>query len=110
VVHPSTPPSSGGNSTGTNPDVGVVITTNVKWTFAHAINQDDVDLTRFTVTKASDDSVVTGTVTIDDTKKIVTFIPIDIAPSTNYTATASAVRLLDGSGSTTPINVNFTTL
>lgn len=121
VLHPSTPPSSGGSSTGipgvvggtvtdTNSDVGVVITTNIKWTFAHAINQDDVTLTNFTVKKASDNSVVNGTVTIDDTEKIVTFIPIDIAASTEYTAIANAVRLLDGSGSTTPISVNFTTI
>jgi len=69
-----------------------------------------VDLIHFTVTKTSDGDVVTGTVTIDDTKKIVTFIPIDVTANTEYIATANAVRLLDGSGSTTPMSVDFTTL
>lgn len=121
MVHPSNPPSNGGGTTGiggvvggtvtnNNSDVGVEITMNVKWTFAHAINQDDVTLTNFTVKKVSDNSIVNGTVTIDDTKKIVTFIPIDIEASTEYTASADAVRLLDGSGTTIPISVNFTTI
>lgn len=120
-LHPNEPPISGGGTTGisgvvggtvtnNNSDVGVSITTNIKWTFAHAIDQDDVDLIHFTVTKTSDGDVVTGTVTIDDTKKIVTFIPIDVTANTEYIATANAVRLLDGSGSTTPMSVDFTTL
>jgi hypothetical protein len=116
---PITPPSTGGQSMGgvvggkvtdTNTDVGVEITTNIKWTFVKAINQDDVDTSHFLVKKKSDGSLVSGNVTIDSTKKIVTFVPISIEKSVTYTAEAKAVDLLDGSGTTTPISVDFTTI
>ncbi|BCZ46938.1 hypothetical protein psyc5s11_30050 [Clostridium gelidum] len=120
-LHPSTPPADGGSVSGipgvvggtvtdSNSDVGVSITTNIKWTFAKAINQDEVEHTNFMVTKVSDSSAVEGTLTIDDTKKIVTFIPNGIATNTTYAAIAEPVLLLDGSGSTTAISVKFTTL
>lgn len=100
----------GGTVTNNNSDVGVSISTNVTWTFAHAINQDEVTADNFTVHKTSDGSIATGSLTIDNTKKIVTFIPNSIESGTTYTAEAKAVDLLDGSGTTTAISVNFTTL
>lgn len=100
----------GGTVTNNNSDVGVSISTNVTWTFAYAINQDEVTLDNFTVYRTSDGSITSGNLTIDDTKKIVTFIPISIESGTTYTAEAKAVDLLDGSGITTAISVNFTTL
>lgn len=100
----------GGTVTDSNKDVGVEITSNVKWTFMEPINQDDVTSTNFIVKKKSDESVVNGNVTIDETKKIVTFIPTSIEKATIYVAEAKAVNLLDGSGTTTPISVEFTTI
>ncbi|EKQ52754.1 MULTISPECIES: Ig-like domain-containing protein [unclassified Clostridium] len=118
-VTPITPPSSGnqtmggvvgGTVTNSNPDVGVEITTNIKWTFVKEINQDEVDNIHFVVKKKADGTIVDGNVTIDNTKKIVTFIPISIERSVTYTAEAKAIALLDGSGTTTPISVDFTTI
>lgn len=117
-VTPITPPSSGtgmvgvigGTVTDSNPTVGVSITSNIKWTFINAIDQDDVDLISFVVKKKSDGSLVAGNVTIDGTKKIVTFVPTSIESGVTYTAEAKAVDLLDGSGTTTPISVDFKTL
>lgn len=109
---PTTPEMKvdGGTVTNSNEDVNVEITSNVKWTFGKAINQDDVTANNFVVKKKSDGSVVNGNVTIDDTKKIVTFIPISIEEFVTYIAEAKAVNLLDGSGTTTPISVEFTTI
>ncbi|PRR77693.1 hypothetical protein CLLI_22570 [Clostridium liquoris] len=109
---PTTPEMKvdGGTVTNSNEDVSVEITSNVKWTFGKAINQDDVTANNFVVKKKSDGSVVNGNVTIDDTKKIVTFIPISIEEFVTYIAEAKAVNLLDGSGTTTPISVEFTTI
>jgi hypothetical protein len=100
----------GGTVTNNNTDVGVSISTNVTWTFAHAINQDDVTSDNFKVYRTSDNSIVSGNLTIDDTKKIVTFIPTSIESGIAYTAEAKAVDLLDGSATTTALTVNFTTL
>ncbi|WP_142415406.1 Ig-like domain-containing protein [Hathewaya massiliensis] len=100
----------GGEVTETNSDVTVKVTTNVKWTFAKQINQDDVTATNFIVKKKSDGSTVKGSVTIDDTKKVVTFVPTGVEKGTTYTAEAKAVNLLDASGKTTPISVEFTTI
>jgi len=118
-VTPITPPSSGGSTMGgvvggtvtnSNPDVGVEITTNIKWTFVKEINQDEIDNLHFLVKKKSDGSIVNGNVTIDSTKKIVTFVPISIERNVTYTAEVKAVDLLDGSGTNTPISVDFTTI
>lgn len=100
----------GDKVTQNNADVGVEITSNVKWTFAKAINQDDVTAANFIVKKKSDGSKVNGNVTIDSTKKIVTFVPSSIEKATTYIAEVKAVNLLDGSGTTTPISVEFTTI
>ena len=100
----------GGSVTDGNSDVGVLITTNIKWTFTNAIDPDSVDSTHFIITKVSDGSVVAGSLTIDGTGKIVTFVPNDIEASTEYNAAATAIALLSGTGTTTPISVSFTTL
>ncbi|MBM7869300.1 hypothetical protein JOC70_000769 [Clostridium pascui] len=100
----------GGTVTDSNSDVSVSITSNIKWTFTNAINQDDVNSINFAVTKKSDGSMVSGDVTIDISKKIVTFVPTSIGIGITYIAEAKAVNLLDGSGTTTPISVEFTTI
>ncbi|APC41058.1 Ig-like domain-containing protein [Clostridium estertheticum] len=100
----------GGTVTQSNSDVGVTVTSNVKWTFVKAINQDDVTAGNFVVKKKSDSTVVTGNVTIDSTKKIVTFIPTSVEKGVVYIAEAKAVNLLDASGTTTAILVEFTTM
>lgn len=100
----------GGSVTDTNSDVGVEITVNIKWTFTNAIDPEDVDALHFIVTKVSDGSVITGSLTIDGTNKIVTFIPDGVEASTTYNATATAVDLLSGTGTTSPISVDFTTI
>lgn len=106
VPTPPTPISPNG----TTPGVTVGSDCKVTWTFVNAINQDDVTATNFIIKNKSDGTVVTGHVTIDSTKKIVTFIPVSIASGVTYTAEAKAVNLLDGSGTTTPISVDFTTV
>jgi len=95
---------------GTNPSVGVEITVNIKWTFTNEIDPDDVDTSHFIVTKVSDGSVINGSLTIDGTNKIVTFVPDGVEAATTYNATATAVDLLSGTGTTSPISVNFTTI
>jgi hypothetical protein len=100
----------GGTVTDSNSDVGIVVGANIKWTFVNAIDQDEVTSSNFVVKRTSDNSIVDGNLTIDSTKKIVTFIPTGIESGVTYTAEALAVNLLDGSGSTTPISVDFTTL
>lgn len=100
----------GGTVTDSNTDVSVNITSNIKWIFTNAINQDDVTKTNFVVTKKSDGVVIDGNVTIDATKKIVTFVPTSIENGVTYIAEVKAVNLLDGTGTTTPISVEFTTI
>jgi hypothetical protein len=100
----------GGTVTSNNSSVGVSITTNIKWTFTNAINQDDVTAANFFVKKQVDNSLVPGSLTIDTTKTIVTFIPSSIQMGTTYVAEALAVQLLDGSGTTTALSTEFTTV
>jgi hypothetical protein len=100
----------GGTVTSNNSSVGVSITTNIKWTFTNAINQDDVTAANFFVKKQVDNSLVPGSLTIDTTKTIVTFIPSSIQMGTTYVAEALAVQLLDGSGTTTALSTEFSTV
>jgi hypothetical protein len=100
----------GNTVTSNNSDVAVSVTINIKWTYTNAINPDDVTTTHFVITKKSTGAVVAGTLTIDDTHKIVTFVPTGVEANTTYTVTATAVDLLDASGTTTPITVDFTTI
>ena len=100
----------GGTVTQSNATVGVEIIKNIKWTFTDAIDPDDVDTAHFIITKVSDGSIVAGSLTIDGTNKIVTFVPNGVEAATEYSATATAIDLLSGTGTTTPITVYFTTL
>jgi len=100
----------GGTVEDTNTDVGVEITNRVVWTFTEAINQDDVTKTNFSVKRKSDNSLVDGNVTIDTTKKIITFIPNSLAIDTTYIAEAKAVNKLDESGTTTALSTEFKTV
>lgn len=110
---PSLPPMTGvegGSVNGGNSTVDVVITTNVKWTFKNAIDPEDVNSDHFIVTKVSDGSIVPGSLTINTTNTVVTFIPNGVEAATKYRADAMSVDLLDGSGVTDPVSVEFTTI
>ncbi len=116
-IDPSTPETpiedigvEGGKVEDNNTDGGVSITNRVVWAFKDAINQDDVTKENFTIKRKSDNSVVQGNVTIDTTKKIVTFVPNSLAVDTTYVAIAKAVNKLDGSGKTTALNTEFKTI
>lgn len=100
----------GGKIEDNNTDVGVSITNRVVWTFKEAINQDEVTKENFTIKRKSNDSIVNGNVTIDTTKKIVTFVPNSLAVDTTYVATAKAVNKLNGSGKTTALSTEFKTI
>ncbi|CDI49180.1 Ig-like domain-containing protein [Clostridium tetani] len=100
----------GGTVKDTNTDVGVEITNRIVWTFKEQINQDDVTKTNFSIRRKSDNSLVQGNVTIDGTKKIVTFVPTSLAVDTVYIAEAKEVKKLDGSGTTTSLDTEFKTV
>ncbi|NFM77381.1 hypothetical protein FDC04_00745 [Clostridium botulinum] len=100
----------GGEVENKNPDVGVSITNRVVWSFSNQINQDDVNLENFIIKRKSDNSRVNGNVTIDDTKKIVTFVPDSLAIDTVYIAEAKEINKLDGSGKTTALSTEFKTI
>lgn len=108
VSNPPTP-TSPDSSTGT-PGVAVSSDCRVTWTFADAVNDADVIAANFKVTKKSDGSVVPGNVTMDTTKKIITFVPTSISAGVTYEATAESVRKADGSGNTTAVTVEFSTI
>ncbi|AKA70133.1 hypothetical protein [Clostridium scatologenes] len=120
---PIVPPSTGGatvptpptptTADGTTKTPGVTIGSDcrVTWVFATAINDADATVTNFKVTKKTVGTVVAGNVTIDSTKKIVTFVPTSIAAGITYTATALAVRSSGATtADTTSVSVDFTTV
>lgn len=98
---------SGGKKEKNNKDVKIEVTGNIKWYFTVPINQDDSNNENFVVKK--DGKLIEGAVTIDDAKKVVSFIPKELILGT-YTAESKAVRKLDGSGKTEPISIEFTTI
>lgn len=100
----------GGTVTDTNLDVGVEITNRIIWTFIEAIDQNDVTKTNFSVRRKIDNGIVDGNVTIDSTKKIVTFIPVSLEIDTEYIAEALAVNKLSGSGTTIALSTEFKTV
>lgn len=68
---------------------GIVVSSNMTWTYNNAIDPDFATNDYFTVTKA-DGTVVAGEVSIDATNKIVTFNPdSNLGSSTVYIAIAS---------------------
>lgn len=95
---------------GSTPGISVGSDCKVVWTFTNAIDDVDATVTNFKVYKKSDGSAVTGNVTIDSTKKIVTFVPTSISAGVTYTAEALAIRSAGSfTPDTTPITVDFTT-
>lgn len=100
----------GGTVTDKNEDVAITVTSNIKWTFTDSINQDDVTTENFIVKKKSNNQIVAGNVTIDSTKKIVTFVPVSIEKAQTYIAESKAIRKLTGDGNTQAISVEFTTI
>ncbi|WP_252236731.1 Ig-like domain-containing protein [Clostridium sp. CH2] len=100
----------GGEVSDDNSDVSVKVTVNVRWTFTAAIDPDDVDVAHFIISKVSDGSIVKGSLTINGKYDVVTFIPDGIEAATKYNATAKSCDLLSGTGTTSPISVDFTTL
>ncbi|WP_048340906.1 Ig-like domain-containing protein [Clostridium novyi] len=101
---------SEGKKTEKNDDLQVEITSNVKWVFNKQVNQDDVTKSNFIVKKKNGGELVEGDLTIDDTKKIVTFVPKSIEKAATYTAEAKAINKLDSSGKTKAISIEFTTI
>lgn len=74
----TTSPADGGAS--------VAVDSNIIWTFSNAISPSDVSAANFTVTK-SDGTAVDGTLSIDSTKKIVSFDPTsNLDASSTYIA------------------------
>jgi hypothetical protein len=109
VTVPDPPASTSPDSTTATPGVSIGTDCRVTWTFADAVNDADVRIANFKVTRKSDGSVVSGNVTMDTTKKIITFVPMGIQAGTTYEATAESVRKADGSGNTTAVTVEFAT-
>lgn len=109
VTVPDPPePTTPDESTGT-PGVTIGSDCRVTWTFPDAVNDADVTAANFKVTKKSDGTAVSGNVTMDTAKKIITFVPTSIAAGVTYEAIAESVRKADGSGNTTAVTVEFTT-
>ena len=108
VPNPPTP-TSPDSRTGT-PGVTITSDCRVTWTFADAVLDADVTSANFKVTKKSDGTAVSGNVTMDTAKKVITFVPTSIAAGVTYEATAESVRKADGSGNTTAVTVEFSTI
>lgn len=90
---------------------GVLVSANVVWTFDKAINDSDVNSDNFFVMDSVAATEVAGTLTLDDTKKIVTFNPTtDLSTTIGYIATVTkGVKATDGSTLASKNIVNFTT-
>lgn len=90
---------------------GVVVSSNVVWTFDKTINNSDVNTNNFYVIDSATGTEVAGTLTLDETKKIVTFNPTnDFTAATAYIATATtAIKATDNSVLASKNIVNFTT-
>ena len=90
---------------------GVLVSANVVWTFDKAINDLDVNSNNFFVMDSSTGTEVAGALTLDETKKIVTFNPTnDFTAATSYIATViKGVKATDGSTLVNKNIVNFTT-
>lgn len=77
----TTSPADGGAS--------VAVDSIITWTFSNAISPSDVSAANFTVTK-SDGTAVTGALSIDSTKKVVSFDPTsNLDASSTYIAIAT---------------------
>lgn len=89
---------------------GVAISSNIVWTFDKVINEGNVNVGNFIILNSTG-AEVAGTLTLDKTKKIVTFNPTsDLTNNTAYTAIVLAtVRGADGSVMAANSITNFTT-
>lgn len=90
---------------------GVAINSNIVWTFDKALNEGNVNAGNFIVMNATGTEIA-GTLTLDETKKIVTFNPTaDLSNNTAYTVIAlKTVRGADGSVMAANSITNFTTV
>jgi phi13 family phage major tail protein len=91
---------------------GVAINSNIVWTFGKAINPSDVTSNNFLVIASVAGAEIAGALSLDETKKIVTFNPTsDLSLNTAYLATAlKTIRGADGSVMVANSIVNFTTV
>lgn len=90
---------------------GVAVSSNVVWTFSKTVNESDIVANNFLIMNASTGTEVAGALSLDETKKIVTFNPTsDLSSSTAYIATAlKTIKGTDGSSLAANSIVNFTT-
>ncbi len=87
----------------------VVVSSNLTATFSEDIKQQDINSNNFLLIKASDGSIVAGTLTYTPASKMATFDPTsDLDASTAYIWTITNVRDLAGN-KMEPVVVNFTT-
>lgn len=107
---PSPPTPTSPDSSTDTPGVTIGSDCRVTWTFPEAVLDADVTSANFKVTKKSDGTAVPGNVTMDTAKKVITFVPTSIAAGVTYEATAESVRKADGSGNTTAVTVEFSTI
>lgn len=90
---------------------GVAVSANIVWTFSKALNEANVNAGNFIIMNATGTEIA-GTLTLDETKKIVTFNPTsDLSTNTAYTAIAlKTVRGADSSAMVANSITNFTTI
>lgn len=90
---------------------GVTLSSNVVWTFDKAINESDVNSDNFYVIDSTTGTEVAGALSLDETKKIVTFNPnADLTTAKGYIATVTkGVKAIDSSTLVNKYIVNFTT-
>ncbi|NMF06255.1 major tail protein [Clostridium beijerinckii] len=90
---------------------GVLVSSNITWTFDKAINDSDVNSDNFYVIDSTTGTEVAGSLTLDTTKKIVTFNPnADLTTAKGYIATVTkGVKAIDSSTLVNKYIVNFTT-
>lgn len=87
----------------------IAVTSNLTATFSEDIKQQDISSDNFTLIKASDGSVIAGTLTYSPATKTATFDPtVDLAALTDYIWIIANVRDLAGNKITKTI-VNFKT-
>lgn len=89
----------------------IAVDSDIVWTFSESIKSEDVITSNFLVIDATG-TEVSGTLTISDDKKVVTFNPtLSLAALTAYTAIALK-NIRDLSGNTLAVNsiTNFTTV
>ena len=90
---------------------GVAVSANVVWTFSEAIQASTVIGANFFVVKASDNSIVAGSLAISANRLTVTFDPTaNLTAATLYRATVTtAVKDLSGNALAAPKISSFTT-